>query len=237
MNEEHRFENVFSPEGTLLQVEYALEAVKKGMACVVLVGKESIVMAASKRVPEKLVEPEEISSFFEASQGLFGVISGLPADVQHTVGKVRKNAADAVYDFGFEAKADIVCRRIADHWQKSTQKSAERLDAVALALAGYDRGAPMVWYSDVSGTLLSYKAVAFGEGGAMIQKKLEKIYQEGQGDQGALETALIALSEALGSDYMATDIEAAYVKDGMKAIRYLTVDEIDSILVRIAEKD
>lgn len=234
---EHKYENVFSPEGTLLQVEYALEAAKKGMACVTLVGGDSIVAAASKRLSEKLVLPESLTSFFKASSGLFCTISGLPSDVQHTVGEVKREAAKTVYDFGFCAKPDIVCRRIADSWQKQTQKSAERLDAVSVALFGYDNGKPKVFFSDASGAIFSFRAVAFGEGGAMVQKKLEKIYKDGESLEDAIDTALSSLSEALGADYLATDIEVVYIKEGMKDLTHLTVDEIDSALVRIAEKD
>jgi 20S proteasome alpha/beta subunit len=237
MDDEHRYENVFSPEGTLLQVEYALEAAKKGRACVALIGRECIVLAASKHVPEKLFESKEVSSVFVVSAGLVGIISGLPADTQYIMGKVRKYAADSMYDFGFGAKPDIVCRKMADHWQRRTQRSGERLDGVTLALVGYDRGAPRIYYTDVSGTILSYRAVAFGEGGVMVQKKLEKIYKEEVGEAEAVELALAALSDALGSEYLATDIEVACVKDGMKEMHYLTLDEIDAALVRIAERD
>jgi 20S proteasome subunit alpha 6 len=40
---------VFSPQGRLHQVEYADEAVKQGSACLGLVSKELVVLAALKR--------------------------------------------------------------------------------------------------------------------------------------------------------------------------------------------
>ncbi|EGB02137.1 hypothetical protein AURANDRAFT_35520, partial [Aureococcus anophagefferens] len=40
---------VWSPQGRLLQVEYAMEAVKQGSACLGIVGEGCVVLAALKR--------------------------------------------------------------------------------------------------------------------------------------------------------------------------------------------
>ena len=45
---------VWSPQGRLLQVEYAMEAVKQGSACLGIVGSKYVVLAALKRSPHDL---------------------------------------------------------------------------------------------------------------------------------------------------------------------------------------
>ncbi|KAH8085103.1 hypothetical protein JL720_7825 [Aureococcus anophagefferens] len=45
---------VWSPQGRLLQVEYAMEAVKQGSACLGIVGEGCVVLAALKRQPNEL---------------------------------------------------------------------------------------------------------------------------------------------------------------------------------------
>lgn len=230
-----RIDNEFSKEGTLYQVEYALEAAKKGMPCTVLGNTSCIVMAASKRLPEKLMDPDYISSFFEILPGVIGVISGFLPDVQCTINQVREIAVELQHDLGDIPEAKMIAREIADKWQLQTQEDSRRLTAVFLAIAGYEKGTPVIFYTDSSGVLLPYKAVAFGEGGTVMMKKLEKLYHTGQSQPESTENALITLSEALGPEYLATNIELAiFTPDGK--LKRATTDEIDGFLVDIAEK-
>ncbi|KAH9386579.1 20S proteasome subunit alpha 1 [Nematocida major] len=230
-----RINNDFSKEGTLYQVEYALEAAKKGMPCVIVGTPSCIVMAASKRLPEKLMDPEYISSFFEILPGVVGVASGYLMDIQITVSDVKKAAMDLYHDLGEVPTPDIIAREMADKFQLYTQESYKRISAVFLAIVGYEKECPMIYYTDSSGILLPYKAVAFGEGGSLMMKKLEKLYTPEQTQEQATENALISLSEALGADYLATNVELA-VFTAKEGLRRATTDEIDGFLVEIAEK-
>ncbi|KAI5185067.1 20S proteasome subunit alpha 1 [Nematocida homosporus] len=233
---EERVSSAFTEEGTLLQVEYALEASKKGMSCVVLYGKEGIAMAAAKRVPEKLMDANYLSSFVEILPGLVAITTGYQMDVQETVMRLKKDAVDFAYDLGRDPTPDLVCRRMADRWQRKTQESHMRLPGVALAVVGYEKGQPLIYYTDCSGTLLPCKGMAFGEGGSAMQKQLEKIYKPESTNDEILEQALDALSKALGADYLATNVELALLAKDKKLERMET-DKIDSLLVLIAEKE
>lgn len=232
---EERVNNAFSEEGTLYQVEYALEAAKKGMSCVVLYGKNCIVMGASKRVPEKLMDPEYISSFFEIIPGLVGVISGYSMDVQDMKITSKKYALELLYDLGRTPSPGVLCRRIADKLQASTQESHRRLTAISLSIIGYDKETPLIYYTDTSGVLLPCRATAFGEGGSLMQKDLEKTYKENMEEEELLECALHGLSGALGNDYAANLIEVALLKRGSPLER-LHLDRIDALLAQVGEK-
>lgn len=233
---EARVDNAFSEEGTLYQVEYALEGAKKGMSCTVVAGATAIGLAASKRVPEKLMDASYLSSFVDIVPGLVGVASGYLMDVQSTAMLVKKTAVKLLNELGRTPAPEILARAIADKWQLATQENGRRLAAVSLAVIGYEKRQPVIYYTDTSGVLFPYRAVAFGEGGTVMMKKLEKIYPSGSADEEVVETALVALSEALGPDYLATNVEVAVVRPGGRLQR-LTTDEIDGLLVHIAEKE
>ena len=59
--------NTFSPEGRLLQVEYAIEAIKLGSSAIGLKVKEGVVLAVERRVASTLMEPKSIEKIYEVS--------------------------------------------------------------------------------------------------------------------------------------------------------------------------
>merc|ERR1711879_195639 len=48
---------IFSPEGRLYQVEYAMEAISHAGAAVGILGKDGVVLACEKKLASKLLEP------------------------------------------------------------------------------------------------------------------------------------------------------------------------------------
>lgn len=232
---ENKIDNAFSAEGTLFQVEYALEAAKKGVPVVIVSGSEGIAMAAHQGKPEKLMKQgRDTSSFIEICPGVFGAMSGQLMDAQRTAIKLRSIAVETMHDLGKFPGPDIVARKIADRWQIETQKNERRLVALNLSVFGHEKNEPLIYHTDSSGSLLPYKGVCFGEGGAVMMKKLEKIYRENTSRNETLQMALQALSEALGNNYLATSVEIAFLQPGQPLER-ITVDEVDSLLVHIAE--
>lgn len=59
--------NTFSPEGRLLQVEYAIEAIKLGSSAIGIKVKEGVVLAVERRVASTLMEPKSIEKIYEVS--------------------------------------------------------------------------------------------------------------------------------------------------------------------------
>ncbi|MCK5670485.1 proteasome subunit alpha, partial [Candidatus Bathyarchaeota archaeon] len=73
---------IFSPEGRLYQVEYALELVKRGAPIVGVASPEGVVLAANETLESSLEDPEYFRKIYQLDDHLASAISGLSSDAR-----------------------------------------------------------------------------------------------------------------------------------------------------------
>lgn len=79
---------IFSPDGHLFQVEYAMEAVKKGSTVVGIKGDELIVLGVEKRAIPQLQDPRTIRKITQLDDHLTIAFSGFTSDARVLIQKV-----------------------------------------------------------------------------------------------------------------------------------------------------
>jgi proteasome alpha subunit len=166
---------VFSPNGRLFQVEYALEAVKGGTTAIGLQCAEGVVLAVERKI-EPLQEAETVEKTFLIDQHIGTAIAGLGADAQVLVEQARVAAQVHRLTYGEEISVKKLTRELSDTMQFFTQQAGARPYGVSLLIAGIDENQPQLFLVDPSGSFWGYWGIAIGNGGDMASRYLEKEY-------------------------------------------------------------
>lgn len=231
MTETYKFYNLFSPEGKLVQTEYALECLSSAHPFIVVHCKGKIVIVSKKKICDKLAFP--VSSTFKINKNTYGTITGLPGDVDQVKARIKNISTTKEYNLGFEPTADLICRAYADKTQKLIQSTGIRIYGFGMAVFGFENNETLLYYTDSSAVCVPYFAIGVGQNSNKINGFLEKNINK---IEDVFEYAIEGMCQALGYDFGPNDIEVCWIEKD-KEMTWLDNSEIDDILVRISEKN
>ena len=168
---------VFSPDGRLYQVEYAIETVRRGTIAVGVKCKDGTVIAVEEK-PRKLQISENAQKIFQIDDHVGVAAAGYIPDARSQVDNARffSQSNKMIYDESVEV--ETIAKHLADQCQQYTQYAGVRPYGVALILGGVVNNTPELYLTDPSGTYISYDAIAIGSGSDSVTDFLEKTYKE-----------------------------------------------------------
>eukprot|EP01055_Gregarina_sp_Pseudo9_P005306 Gregarina_sp_Pseudo_9__5305@NODE_618_length_2478_cov_331_368594_g584_i0_p2_GENE_NODE_618_length_2478_cov_331_368594_g584_i0NODE_618_length_2478_cov_331_368594_g584_i0_p2_ORF_typecomplete_len233_score52_27Proteasome/PF00227_26/2_5e44Proteasome_A_N/PF10584_9/7_9e12Proteasome_A_N/PF10584_9/3_1e03Synuclein/PF01387_17/0_5Synuclein/PF01387_17/1_5e03_NODE_618_length_2478_cov_331_368594_g584_i062760 len=231
MSDYDRAITVFSPDGHLLQVQYAAEAVKRGLCAVAVKGKDVVVLAVERKVAAKLQDARVARKIEIIDDGAALAFAGLSADGRVLVSRTRVECQSFRLTADEAPSCNYIARYIAQSQQKFTMRGGMRPFGVACLVAGFDSaGCPALFKSEPHGILTGWKAHAIGRNDKVVEEYFDKNYKEGLDRQAAIKLAIGGLTEVIDPGSQNMEIAVVEVVNGKRTVTSLTDDEISALL-------
>ena len=224
---------VFSPEGRLFQVEYALEAVRRGTLAVAVKSKDAVCLVAQIKAASKLMDADAIDKLFQVDEHIGVAISGLHADSRALINYARVQAQSFRLTYDEPVRLNMLAKAIADLQQQYSQFGGIRPFGCALFFIGIDASGPHIYTTSPSGIYRSFKAYALGNGEASAREYLIENYKEDMNFEAIVGIALKALKESIDEEPTKDNIRLAYIKRDTKKFHMGSKEEIEGFLANL----
>ena len=207
-----RTATMFSPDGHLLQVEYAEKTVRLGSSSIGIACKDGVVIVSDRRINDKLILPESANKVYEVDSHIIASAAGILSDARVLIERVRIIAQQNRVTYDSPIDVESIIRDIANTKQAFTQYGGARPYGVAIIIAGIDQENPRVFSSDITGNYFSYTSIAIGENDERIKEILRIKYNKNLNVDGGIKLALGIFKEILGKNFELNRFDVAYIK-------------------------
>lgn len=167
---------IWSPQGRLHQVEYAMEAVKQGSATVGLKSRTHAVLVALKRASSDLSSHQKKILPIDDHVGVS--IAGLTADARTISRWMRTECMNSRYAHETPLPVSRLIGDFGNKMQICTQRYGKRPYGVGLLVAGYDDLGPHIFQTCPSANYYDCRAMAIGARSQAARTYLEKFLTE-----------------------------------------------------------
>jgi len=214
---------MYSPDGRIYQVEYAIETVKRGAIAIGLQVKDGVVLAVEEKSRDLQVE-DITQKIFQVDDHIGIAAAGYIPDARIMVDSARFFSQSNKLTYDESVEIETVAKHLADQSHQFTQYSGVRPFGVALIIAGVDRKGTRVFVTDPSGTYVPYAAVAIGGNSDEVTDFLEKNYKNEMSMDDAMSLAITAIN--LKSD-----------EKGVKNIRMSTIKTDTMLFEKVSNEE
>ncbi len=217
---------VFSPDGRLYQVEYAIETVRRGTLAIGIKAKDGVVLAVEEKT-RKLQISNVTQKIFQVDDHIGVAAAGYIPDARTQVDHARFFAQSNRLIYDEPVDVEGVAKNIADMAQQFTQYAGVRPFGVALLLAGVDKNGANLFLTDPSGTYIGYDAMAIGAGSDQVTDFLEKSYKQDISLEDAASLAIESIYLVSEDKSSTKHLKMAIIDTKTKAMRKVEDEEIE----------
>lgn len=215
---------MYSPDGRIYQVEYAIETVKRGTLAIGVCSKDGVIMAVEEK-PRALQTSNLTQKIFQVDYHIGVAAAGYIPDARVLVENARFFSQGNKMTYDEAVEVGTVAKHLADQSHQFTQYSGVRPNGVALIIAGVDQKGQSLYVTDPSGTYVQYAAIAIGASSDEVNSFLEKHYSPD-----------LSLDDAASLAVAAINLKAEK-KDGVDHIKMAKVTAEKKVFEKIPVSD
>jgi proteasome alpha subunit len=227
---------MFSPDGRLLQVEYAKKTVKQGSTAIGMVCKDGVILVTDKRIVDPLIVSESVEKISKIDDHMGATAAGILSDARVLVERAQLKAQQ--HQVTYDSPVDVlsVVKDICDVKQVCTQSAGLRPFGVSLLIIGIDSSGASLYETDPTGIFFRYNAAVIGEGETEIEEDLQKNYSTSISVEDGLKLSIKAMVKVLDESFSVERLDCAMIKNDDKKFIRIDRQKIDRIFKEVKKK-
>jgi len=215
---------MYSPDGRIYQVEYAIETVKRGTLAIGICSKDGVIIAVEEK-PRTLQTANITQKIFQVDYHIGIAAAGYIPDARVQVNGARFFSQGTKMTYDESVEVATVAKHLADQAHQFTQYGGVRPNGVSMIIAGVDQKGESIYVTDPSGTYIQFAAIAIGAGADEVNEFFEKYYN-----------ADMSLEEAASLAVAAINLKSEE-KDAVKHIKMAKVTKETKLFEKVSESD
>ncbi len=206
-----RTATMFSPQGHLLQVEYAEKTVRLGSSSIGMTCSDGVFIIADLRVEDKLIVPKSANKIYEIDSHMISSVAGIVSDARVLIERAQVLAQQHRVTYDSPIEPELIVKDISNLKQQFTQYGGARPFGVSLMTAGINNKKPELYTSDTTGNYLAYYANAIGEDDDKIKEKLRERYKQDFTIKKGVKLAIEIFKELREKKFNLSRFELVYI--------------------------
>ena len=224
-----RSATMFSPDGHILQVEYAEKTVRLGTASIGMNCSDGVVIIADKGKKDILIIPKSADKIHEVDEHIMASAAGILSDARILVNHLSVSAQKHRVTYDSAIDIESVIREISDIQQQNTQHPGVRPFGVALMIAGKNGDKTRLYTSDITGNYFEYNAIAIGSKDDKIKEELRKEFKKEMTCEEGIKLGLKIFKSILGENYDVNRFNIGIIKNKDGKLKKLNNDEVKTL--------
>ena len=225
---------MYSPDGRIYQVEYAIETVKRGTLAIGVCTKEGVIIAVEEK-PRTLQTKSITQKIFQVDRHIGVAAAGYIPDARVEVDNARFFAQGTRMTYDESVEVATVAKHLADHAHQFTQYGGVRPNGVSMVIAGIDQKGESLYVIDPSGAYMQYVAVAIGAGSDDVNGFLEKNYDSEMSIDDGIRLAIGAINLKMDKKDEITHIKMAKISKSQQEFETIADSTLQDLAANMPE--